>query len=103
MERFNLGGPWIFSCLVAFGRDEKTSFSPPSIFHPIGFYLIIFSIDLKVLFYHGFRPLLHVFSSFSLMYTLQSHISKYQVFHKFIVKLILIKDFFLSLNPWHRA
>jgi hypothetical protein len=27
----------------------------------------------------------------------------YQVFHTFIVKLILIKDFFFSLNSWHCA
>jgi hypothetical protein len=83
--------------------EGKTSFSPPSTFHPIRFYLNLFSIDLKVLFYHGFRPLLHIFPSFSLTYKLQSHILKYQVFHTFIAKLILIEDFFLSLNSWRCA
>jgi hypothetical protein len=109
MEGFKLNGPWKVSNLVTFGMfhvwlplegEGKISFSPPSTFHPIRFYLNIFSIDFKVLFYHGFRPLLHIFPSFPLIYKLQSHISKYQVFHILIVKLILIKDFFLSLNSW---
>jgi len=65
--------------LVANGRlqawwllegEGKTSFSPPSTFHPIRFYLNLFSIDFKILFYHGSRPLFHVFSSFSLTYNL---------------------------------
>ncbi len=42
-----------------------TSFSPPSTFHPKRFYLNFFSIDFKVLFYHGPRPLLHIFLPFT--------------------------------------
>jgi hypothetical protein len=59
------------------------------------FYLnLFFSIDLKVLFYHGSRPLLYTFFSFSLTYKLQPRILMYQIFHTFIVKLILIEDSF---------
>jgi hypothetical protein len=98
--------------LVALGRfqawwplegEGKTSFSPPSTFHPIGFYLNIFFIDFRILFNHGFRSLLHIFPSFSLNYKLQSCISRYQIFHTLITKLILTKDFFPSLNSWHRT
>ncbi len=53
------------------------------------------------MFNHDFRPLLHIFPSFSLTYKLQSHISKYQVFHALIAKSILIKIFFL--NSWRCA
>jgi hypothetical protein len=107
-----LSGQWKVPSLVAFGLfharsilegEEKTSFSPRSIFRCISFYLNLFSIDSKILFYHGYRPLLHIFPSFSLTYKLQSHISRYQVFHTLITKLILIEDFFLSLNSWHCA
>jgi hypothetical protein len=65
-----LGGQWKVPSLMVFGRKGKTSFSPPSTFHPIRFYFNVFSIDFKVLFYHGSRPLFHVFSSFSLTYKL---------------------------------
>jgi hypothetical protein len=82
---------------------KKTSFSHFSHSFPNKFYLNFFSIDFKVLFYHGFRSLLYVFLSFSLTYKFQSRISVYQVFHTLIVKLILIEDFFLSLNLWHHA
>jgi hypothetical protein len=77
------GGQWKVPSLVAFEmfhawlllegegeREGETSFSPPSIFHPIRFYINTFSIDFKVLLYHGSRPLLHVFLSFSLTYKL---------------------------------
>jgi hypothetical protein len=85
--------------------EGKTSFShfltslPPNKFY-LNFF---FSIDLKVLFYHGFRPLLYTFPSFSLTYKLQPCISMHQVFHTFIVELILIEDFFFSLNSGHHA
>jgi hypothetical protein len=101
-----INGQWKVSNLVAFGmfhvwlfleREGKTSFSPP-IFHFIRFYLNLFSIDFRVLFYHGFRPLFHVFSSFSLTYKLQSRISRYKIFHTLITKLILIEGFFSFLE-----
>jgi hypothetical protein len=101
------GGQWKVSNLVALGmfhvwlpleRERKTSFSPPSIFYPIRFYLNLFSIDFKVIFYHGSKLLLDIFPSFSLTYKLQSCISRYEVFHTFIVELILIKDFFSFLE-----
>jgi hypothetical protein len=104
-----LGGQWKVLGLVVIemfhvwmpleGEGErKTFFSPPSTFYPIKFYLNLSSINFRVLFYHGSRPLLHVFPSFSLTYKLQSHISKYQVFHTLITKLILIFFKFISLN-----
>jgi hypothetical protein len=40
---------------------------------------------------------------FLLTYKLQPHILMYQVFHTFIIELILIEYFFLSLNSWHHA
>jgi hypothetical protein len=80
------------------GKGE-TSFSPTSPFHLKRFYLNIFSIDFRVLLYHGYKPLLCIFHSFSLIYKLHSRISMYQVFHTFIIKLILIKDW----NSWHCA
>jgi hypothetical protein len=58
---------------VALGRFQawwplegkgKTSFSPPSTFHPIRFYLNLYSIDFKVLFYHGCRALFTYFLPF---------------------------------------
>jgi hypothetical protein len=100
-----------FQCLVALGRfqawwplkgEGKTSFH----FFPLPPQQILFKqifIDFKVLLYHGSRSLLYIFLSFSLTYKLQSHILMYQVFHTFIAKLILIKDFFLSLNSWCRT
>jgi hypothetical protein len=79
------------------GKGE-TSFSPTSPFHLKRFYLNIFSIDFRVLLYHGYKPLLCIFHSFSLIYKLHSRISMYQVFHTFIIKLILIKDFLFFLE-----
>jgi hypothetical protein len=91
MEGSKLDGPWNvpcleingetsclvangrFQCLVALGRFQawwplegkgKTSFSPPSTFHPIRFYLNLYSIDFKVLFYHGCRALFTYFLPF---------------------------------------
>jgi hypothetical protein len=101
------GGQWKVPNLVALRRfqawwplewEGKASFSPPSTFHPIIFYLNIFSIDFRVLFFYGSRLLFCIFPSFSLTYKLQSHISRYKVFHTLIAKLILIKDFFSF--PW---
>jgi hypothetical protein len=85
--------------------EGETSFSPHLIFPPKIFYLnLFFPIDLKVLLYHGFRLLLYVIPSFSLTYKLQPHILMYQIFFTFILKLILIEDFFfLSLNSWLHA
>ncbi len=100
------------SCLVPNGRfqvwwplerERKTSFSFFFIFPLNKIYLNFFSIDFKVLCYHGSRPLFYIFLSFSLTYKLQSHIVMYQVFHTFIAKLILIKYFFHSLNSWSHA
>jgi hypothetical protein len=74
-----LGDQWEVSSFVALGMfyvwlplevEEKIFFPPPSIFYPIRFYLNLFSIDFKVLFYHGSKPLFHVFPSFSLTYKL---------------------------------
>ncbi len=44
--------------------EGETSFSPPFTFYPIRFYLNLFSIDFRVLFYHGFRPLFRVIPFF---------------------------------------
>jgi hypothetical protein len=71
-----LGGQWKVLSLMALGMSHvwlflegegEALFSHPFTFHPIRFYLNIFSIDFKVLFYHGFKPLFHVFPSFSLL------------------------------------
>jgi hypothetical protein len=60
-EDLQLGGQWKVSRLVVLGmfhvwwpfeREGKTSFSPPSPFHPKRFYLNIVSIDFRVFFYH---------------------------------------------------
>jgi len=73
------GGQWKVPSLVALRMfhawvllegEGKTSFSPPSTFYPIRFYLNLFSIDFRELFYHYFRLLLHIFLSFSLTYKL---------------------------------
>jgi hypothetical protein len=77
------GGKWKVPSLLAFEmfhawlplegegeREGKPSFSPPSTFHPIRFYINISSIDFRVLLYRGSKPLLHVFLSFSLAYKL---------------------------------
>jgi len=54
-----------FHCLVANGRKRRNTFSPLPTFPPTNFILtFIFSIDLKVLFYHGSRPLLMHFLLF---------------------------------------
>jgi hypothetical protein len=104
---FLLGGQWKVLSLVAFGifhvwlplkGKGQASFSFPSTLYPIKFYLNLSSIDFKVLFHHGSRPIICVFPSFSLTYKLQSCILRYQAFHIFIAKLILIKDLFFSLN-----
>jgi hypothetical protein len=52
------------------GGKRKTSLSPLPIFHPIRFYLNLFFINFKILFYHGSKPLFHFFPSFSLTYKL---------------------------------
>jgi hypothetical protein len=102
-----LGGQWKVLSLVALGMfhvwlplegEGEISFSPLFTFYPIRFYLNLFAIDFKVLLYHGSKPLFHVFLSIFLTYKLQSCISKYQVFHTLITKLILIEDFFPFLE-----
>jgi len=50
-----------------------------------------------------FKLFIYTFPSFFLTYEIQPHISMYQVFDTFIIELILIEDFFLSLNSWHHA
>jgi hypothetical protein len=55
--RVQLGGQWKVPNLVALGMfhvwlplegEVKTSFSPPSIFYPIKFYLNLYSNNLRV-------------------------------------------------------
>jgi hypothetical protein len=57
-----LSDQWKVPNLVAFGMsydwlplevEREAFFSLPSTFYPIKFYLNLFSIDFKVLFYHG--------------------------------------------------
>ncbi len=98
MEGSNLGGFWNVPCLVAFGRRRRNILFTSFHFSPHKILLQFFSIDFKVLFYHGSKPLLHVFPSFSFTYKLQSCISRYQFFHTFITKLILIKDIYFFLE-----
>ncbi len=93
-ETFHLVANGRFQAWWPLGWKGKTSFSFPSIFHPIRFYLNFFSIDFCILLYHGSRPLFCFLPSFSLTYKLQSRISKYQIFHTFITKSILNKSFF---------
>jgi hypothetical protein len=86
--------------LVSFGRRRRNIIFTSFHFSPHKILLKFFSIDFKVLFYHVFKPLLCIFPSFSLTYKLQSCISKYQIFHTLIAKLILIEYFFCSLTSW---
>jgi hypothetical protein len=83
--------------------EGEASFSPFFTFPSNNcIWTFFFPLDLKVLLYNGSRLSPYTFVSFSLIYKLQPCILMYQVFHTFIVKLILIKDlFFLSLNSWH--
>jgi hypothetical protein len=78
-EAFCLVANGSFQCLMALGRfqvcwplggEGKISFSPPSIFDPIQFYLNLFSIDFKNLFYHGSKSLFCFFPSISFTYKL---------------------------------
>jgi hypothetical protein len=92
--RPQLGGPWKVPSLVTFGRKRRNIIFTSFHFPPHKFYLNFFFVDFKILFYHGSRPLLYTFLSFSLTYKLQPRISTYQIFHTFIAKLILI-DFFI--------
>jgi hypothetical protein len=70
-ETFLFSGPWKESnvWMPLEGKGE-TPFSPLSTFHPIRFYLSLFSFEFGVLFYHGFKPLFYIFPSFSLTYKL---------------------------------
>jgi hypothetical protein len=52
-----------FQCLMALGRRRKNILFTSSHFPPTNF-TFFFSIDLKVLLYHGFRPLLTPFLPF---------------------------------------
>jgi hypothetical protein len=97
LERFNTWWPLKGSngrwCLKGKGKNPFHLFS----LSPQQFYLILFfSIDLKVLLYHGTKQLFYAFLSFSLTYKLQPRILMYQIFHTFIVELILIEDFSFS-------
>jgi hypothetical protein len=65
----NLMALGMFHAWLFLEGEEETSFSPP-IFYPIRFYLNLFCIDFRVLFYHGSRLLFHIFPSFSLTYKL---------------------------------
>jgi hypothetical protein len=57
--------------LVAFGKKKKNIIFTSSHFAPQQIlFKPFFSIDLNVLFYHGSRPLLYTFPSFSLTYKL---------------------------------
>jgi hypothetical protein len=73
----NLVALGIFHALLLLEGKRNGSFSPPSIIYPKRFYSNLSSIDFRVLFYHGSRPLLCIFPSFSLTYRLQSCISRY--------------------------
>ncbi len=54
-----------FQCLVVNGRRRRSSFSPLFIFPPTNFIqAFIFSFDIKLLLYHGSRPLLTRFFPF---------------------------------------
>jgi hypothetical protein len=112
MEGSKLSGQWKVLNLVALGmfhvwwpmegsnawwplgRRKKNIIFTFFHFHPQQILFKFFFIDFKVLLYHGFRPLLYIFPSFSLTYKFQPRILMYQIFHTFIAKLILIKDFF---------
>ncbi len=58
----------LFHVWLLLEGEGKTSFSLPSAFHPIRFYLNLFSIDFSVVFYHGSKSLCRIFPSFSLTY-----------------------------------
>jgi hypothetical protein len=59
-----------FQCLVAFGRKRISIIFTSFHFPPQQILLKPFFIDFKVLFYHGSKPLLYIFPSFSLTYKL---------------------------------
>ncbi len=63
-ENPNLVANGRFQCLVALGRRRKNIFFTSSHFPPNTCYLNFFSIDLKILLYHGSRPLLTPFLPF---------------------------------------
>jgi len=112
-EDLNLVANGRFQCLVANGRKRKrkkrSTFSPLPIFsQQILLKLSFFSIDLKVLFYHGSRPLLTHFLFFSLTYKLQSRISWRNIFVMkisncekcaFILKLIPLQAWYYHISP----
>jgi hypothetical protein len=55
-------GQWKVPCLVAFGRRRRNILFTSFYFPPHEILLKpFFSIDFRVLFYHGFKPLLRVF------------------------------------------
>jgi hypothetical protein len=65
-----------FQCLVALGMFHVWWSMGTNPFHlflffpPINFTSIFLVIDFKVVLYHGFKPLLYIFPSFSLTYKL---------------------------------
>jgi hypothetical protein len=60
--RPQFGGQWKVPCLVAFGRRRRNILFTSFYFPPHKILLKpFFFIDFRVLFYHGFKPLLRVF------------------------------------------
>jgi hypothetical protein len=69
--RPQLGGAWKVPSLVALEMRRKNIVFSSLHFSPHKILLKhFFPIDFKVLFYHGSRPLLYIFLSFSLTYKL---------------------------------
>jgi hypothetical protein len=54
-------GPWKVPSLVTFGRKRRSIIFTFFHFPRNKFYLNLFSIDFKILLYHGFRSLLYTF------------------------------------------
>jgi hypothetical protein len=90
----------IFHIWLFLEGKRETSFSPPSIFSPIRFYLNISSIHFRVLLYHGSRPLLHVFLSFSLTYNYNHAFWNTKLSTHSSPNWLKIEDFFPPLNSW---
>jgi hypothetical protein len=71
------GDQWKVLNLAALGRKRRNIIFTCFHFSPHKILLKFFSIDFRVLFYHGFKSLFCIFPSFSLTYKLQSRISNY--------------------------
>jgi len=94
---------WMFHVWLPLEGEGKTSFLFPSIFHLIKFYLYLFPIDFKVLFYHGSKPLLHIFLHFPwpINYNHAFRITKSST--HLTPNWLKIEDLFLFFNSWHCA